>query len=389
MEQKVIAGNALGELIRKAGEGVLATLLPTLEDGLQNSTDVDEKQGICIALREIISSASEEELEDYEKVLISIVRTALVDSDDEVRDTAAEAFDSLQQIFGKKAVDQVLPYLLNQLRTEGEAETALSALLTLLTDNTRSNIILPNLVPTLLASPISAFNAKAIASLAGVAGPAMNRRLPTILNSLMDNITACKDDELRTELQDAFDSVLLSADEFDGLNSIMSVMLALAKHDDHRRRANAAMRLSVFFAKGDIDYSRYYQDLIRVLVLSFDDSDKDVVKAAWTALTELMKKLKKEEMESLVPSTRQVVQQVGVAGPDLAGFCLPRGIHAVLPIFLTGLMHGTAEQRTQAALAISDVIDRTSADALKPFVTNITGPLIRVVSERSVELKCK
>ena len=30
MEQKVIAGNALGELIRKAGEGVLASLLPTL-----------------------------------------------------------------------------------------------------------------------------------------------------------------------------------------------------------------------------------------------------------------------------------------------------------------------------------------------------------------------
>ena len=389
MEQRVIAGNALGQLIRKAGEGVLATLLPTLEEGLQTSTDTDNKQGICIALREIISSAAPETLEDYEKTLISVVRSALVDADDEVRDTAAEAFDSLQQIFGKRAVDQVLPYLLNLLRTEGEAETALAALLTLLTDNTRSNIILPNLVPTLLTTPISSFNAKAIASLSEVAGSAMTRRLPAIFNALMDNIVSCKDEELRKDLEASFGTILSSVDEFDGLNTAMSVMLTLMKHDDHRRRAIADIRLSKFFSETDIDFSRYNQDLIRVLLLSFDDRDMDVVTAAWTALSELMKRLRKEEMESLVFSTRQVLQQVGVAGSNLPGFCIPKGINGILPIFLQGLMNGTAEQRTQSALAISDIIDRTSPDGLKPFVTNITGPLIRVVSERSIDLKCK
>ncbi|KAL8974279.1 MAG: hypothetical protein Q9197_001482 [Variospora fuerteventurae] len=387
MEQKVIAGNALGELIRKAGEGVLASLLPTLEEGLQTSTDPDHKQGICMALREIISSASQDALEDYEKILISVVRVALVDSDDEVRDAAAEAFDSLQKMFGKKAVDQVLPYLLNLLRTESEAPTALAALLTLLTDNTRSNIILPNLIPTLLVSPISSFNAKAIASLAQVAGPGMTRRLPVILNTLMDNIVASKDDVLTAELETSFDTILCSVDEFDGLNTAMSVMLALVKNDDHRKRAAAETRLSHFFANTDLDYSRYHPDLIRVLLLSFDDRDSGVVKAAWTALSELTKKLRKEEMEALVLSTRTVLQQVGVAGHDLPGFSLPKGINAILPIFLQGLMNGTADQRTHAALAISDIIDRTSADGLKPFVTQITGPLIRVVSERSVDVK--
>lgn len=389
MEQKVIAGNALGELIRKAGEGVLASLLPTLEEGLQTSTDVDNKQGICMALREIISSASQDALEDYEKTLISVVRVALVDSDEEVRDAAAEAFDSLQKMFGKKAVDQVLPYLLNLLRTESEAQTALAALLTLLTDNTRSNIILPNLIPTLLVTPITSFNANALASLAEVAGPAMTRRLPVILNTLMDSIVACKDDELTVELENSFDTILSSVDEFDGLNTAMSVMLALVKHDDHRKRAAANMRLSQLFTKTDLDYSRYHPDLIRVLLLSFDDRDSEVVKAAWTALSELTKRLRKEEMEALVFSTRTVLQQVGVAGHNLPGFSLPKGINAILPIFLQGLMNGTADQRTQAALAISDVIDRTSADGLKPFVTQITGPLIRVVSERSVDVKGK
>ncbi|KAL3466284.1 armadillo-type protein [Aspergillus heterothallicus] len=388
MEQKVIASNALGDLIKKAGESVLATLLPSLEEGLQTSPDVDVKQGICIALREIITSSSPESLEDFEKVLISTVRVALVDHDEDVREAAAEAFDALQQILGKKAVDQVLPHLLLLLRNDEDAEQALSALLTLLTEQTRANIILPNLIPTLLTSPISTFNARALASLAEVASSAMSRRLPTILNTLMDNIISCKDDEQREELDSAFHTILVSVDEFDGLNVMMSVMLALVKHDDEHRRANAANHLKSFFDDADIDFSRYHQDLIRVLLISFDDSAKEVVKAAWGALSGLTSHLRKEEMEVLSVPTRQILKGVGVPGADLPGFSLPKGITAILPIFLQGLLNGSVDQRTQSALAIADLIDRTAADSLKPFVTQITGPLIRVVSERSTDIKC-
>ncbi|PYH95398.1 60S ribosomal protein L19 [Aspergillus ellipticus CBS 707.79] len=388
MEHKVIASNALGDLIKKAGESVLSTLLPSLEEGLQSSPDVDVKQGICIALKELIASASVEALEDYEKVLISTVRVALVDNDEDVREAAAEAFDSLQQILGKKAVDQVLPHLLMLLRNNEDAEQALSALLTLLTEETRANIILPNLIPTLLTSPISAFNARALASLAEVAGSALTRRLPTILNSLMDDIVSTTDDSLREELSNAFDTILVSVDEYDGLNVMMNVMMTLMKHDDHRRRATAAVHLNKFFSGAGIDYSRYHQDLIRVLLISFDDHDKNVVKAAWTALCGLTSHLRKEEMEVLTIPTRQVLRSVGVPGANLPGFSLPKGITSILPIFLQGLLNGSVDQRTQAALAIGDIIDRTGADSLKLFVTQITGPLIRVVSERSVDIKC-
>lgn len=387
MEHKVIASNALGELIRKAGDGVLSSLLPTLEESLQTSTDSDAKQGICLALRELIASASPEALEDHEKILISVVRTALTDSDEEVREVAAEAFDSLQQILGKRAVDQVLPFLLNLLRSESEADNALSALLTLLTETTRSNIILPNLIPTLTTPPISAFDAKALASLSKVAGAAMNRRLPNIINSLMDNEINCKEEELRVDLETSFDTVIQSIDEYDGLNTVMNVLLGLLKHDDHRRRASTARHMGNFFAAASVDYSRYNQDIIRSLLNSFDDSDMDVVKAAWAALSGFTKKLKKEEMESLVVSTRQTLLRVGVAGANLRGFELPKGINAILPIFLQGLMNGTSDQRVQAALGISDIVDRTSESSLKPFVTQITGPLIRVVSERAVDVK--
>ncbi|KAF4121008.1 Parkin co-regulated protein [Geosmithia morbida] len=387
MEHRVIASNALGELIRKAGDGVLATLLPTLEEGLQTSIDTDAKQGICLALKELISSASPEALEDHEKTLISVVRTALTDSDEDVREAAAEAFDSLQEIFQKRAVDQVLPYLLTLLRSEEQADNALSALLTLLTETTRSNIIIPILIPDLVKPPISAFNAKALASLSKVAGAAMNRRLPNIINSLLDNEVHCPEEDLQEELAKSLDTVIQHIDEYDGLNIIMSVLLQSLKHEDHHRRASTARHFGSFFMAASVDYSRYNQDIIRSLLNSFDDSDMDVVKAAWAALIEFTKKLKKEEMESLVVSTRQTLQRVGVAGSNLRGFELPKGVNAILPIFLQGLMNGTAEQRVQSALGISDIVDRTSEASLKPFVTQMTGPLIRVVSERSTEVK--
>lgn len=388
MEQKVIAGNALGELIRKAGEGVLSTLLPSLEDGLVKTTDVDAKQGICLALRELIVSTSDDSLEMYEEAIVSIVRTALVDSHEDVREAAAEAFDALQRQLGKRVVDQVLPELLHLLQDDTAAEQALSALLTLLTEATRANIILPILIPTLLSPPISAFNARALAALAEVASSAISRKLPHIINALVDDIIATKDDELRQGLSDALDRVLEHLDEDDGLNTALVVMRTLLGHEDHVKRAKAATHMGRFFLNTDVDLSQYYPDLIRILLICFDDSDKEVVKASWDALKNLTGCMRKEEMETMVVPTRTALRQVGVPGANLPGFCLPKGISAILPIFLQGLLNGTSDQRVQSALAIGDIIDRTSAEALRPFVTQLTGPLIRVVSERSVDLKC-
>ena len=51
-------------------------------------------------------------------------------------------------------------------------------------------------------------------------------------------------------------------------------------------------------------------------------------------------------------------------------------------MFLHGLIYGTPETREVAAAGLGDIIALTSAAALKPFVIQITGPLIRVIADR-------
>ncbi len=387
-EQKLIAGNALGELIRKAGDSVLATLLPTLENGLRTSTDVDARQGICIALGELISSAGEDSLEDHEKTLISVIRVALVDTDEDVRDAAADAFDSMQQIFGKRAIDQILPYLLDLLRDKGEAEKALNGLLTLLEDNTRSNIILPALLPTLLTEPMDAFNARAVASLASVAPSAMTRRLAKTIDALIVNIISPKvDDETKEVIKSALDTVFLSVDEEDGLRIVLDKVFDYIKRGA-RGQGVAGQALANFFDKTEVDYHDYDNEIVRNLLVAFEDDDQEALKGAWAALNTFTKKLSKDEMEGLVTSVRMTIKHVGTPGDDLPGFSnIPKGITAILPIFLQGLVNGSADQKTQSVLAINDIVERTSKEALKPSALIITGPLIRFASEKSADVK--
>ncbi|ODQ53263.1 ARM repeat-containing protein [Saitoella complicata NRRL Y-17804] len=378
-ERKKVSASTLGDIVRKLGDSVLAQLLPVLLETLENG-DGETKQGVCVALCEIMESTSAETLEDHEDLLIAAVRSSIVDHDADVREHAARAFSLLQQILGSKAVDQILPSLLSLLQSGENSQNALAALRDLM--ELRSNVIFPVLIPTLISVPISAFNARALASLAEVAGASLTKRLTAIINALVDSLVLEKDEDVVAELNSAFDTVILAIDGAEGINTLMALMLGLIKNEIAAKRALACNHMTRFFAETEADYSRYVQDWIRVLLVLFNDRDQGVVKAANEALAALTKAVKKEDMEALVVPARRSIQAVGYAGADLPGFCLPKGINAILPIFLQGLMFGNIDQREQSALAMADIVQRTSADALKPFITQITGLMIRSMSEK-------
>ncbi|KAH3663930.1 hypothetical protein WICMUC_005869 [Wickerhamomyces mucosus] len=375
--QRTIAAQTLGELVRRAGANSMSQILPSLQESV-HSSDSAAKQGVCIAIKELIESTSNDTVVAYQEIFVDIIRSTLIDSSSSVREASANAFDSFQDVVGKVAVDEIMPFLLNLLQSS-DSENALSALQEIMT--TKSEVIFPILIPTLLQSPIDAFRARALGSMAEVAGKALYKRLSTVINTLVEELIGNSNKETVEELKDTFNKIVLSIDD-DGMHALLQQLLSLIRHEDSKKRAVAYERLGPFFAETRLDYSPYTQDIATQCILSLEDKDPEVVKSDIIALTSLVKQQSKESLERLVKSSKQALQITGVAGQDLYGFTLPKGPNSVLPIFLHGLMYGSSDLRETSALAIADIVSKTPATALKPLVTIITGPLIRVIGER-------
>ncbi|CCH61585.1 hypothetical protein TBLA_0F00410 [Henningerozyma blattae CBS 6284] len=376
-----IAAQTLGDLVRRVGSNAMSQLLPTLEENVNSSDDSNSRQGICIALTALIEPSSAESLEQYQSIIVNIIRTTLIDGSEAVRQSAASVFDVYQNVVGKVAVDEILPYLLNILKSSENSENALLGLQEIMA--TKSEVIFPILIPTLLTQPIDGFRASALGSLAEVAGSALYRRLSTIINSLVDSLII-KDisTENRESLEQSFDKVLLSVNDNEGLHPLLQQIMSLLKSENLEKRVVILNRLPNFFEYTTLDYDIYTPDLVSREIPSLDHEDPTIVNGAFKTLSVLIKKQDKSMLEKLVIPTKQALHLTGKEGTDIAAFALPRGPGCILPIFLHGLLYGSNDEREASALAIADIVSKTPAANLKPFVSVITGPLIRVVGER-------
>ncbi|KAJ9126404.1 hypothetical protein QFC24_002142 [Naganishia onofrii] len=127
-EQQGTASRTLGQLCRKNGERILNEIMPILKSSV-TSRDVRTREGACLALSEIMQTASDEHLEAHEDAIISAVSVALVDPDVILRMAAARTFDAMQEQIGLRAIDETIPTLLEAMSSPAEAsETALMVL---------------------------------------------------------------------------------------------------------------------------------------------------------------------------------------------------------------------------------------------------------------------
>ena len=122
------AARTLADTSRKLGEAVLGEIVAILQKAM-SSPDRRQREGVCLALTEIMANTTKSSLESHESAVIEVVRGALVDSDPSVRTAAAQAFDVAQQVIGARSIDETIPTLLDALQTPGEtADAALAAL---------------------------------------------------------------------------------------------------------------------------------------------------------------------------------------------------------------------------------------------------------------------
>ncbi|KAF8740425.1 ARM repeat-containing protein, partial [Rhizoctonia solani] len=378
-DQRETAGRTIAELCRKLGEKILGEIVPLLRTAA-TSPNPATREGVCLVLTEIMLNTTESQREGHEAEITAAVRVSLVDSEPAVRAAAAQAFDVLQEHLGAQAIDQTIPTLLEALRDSSDSSgTALQALKEVMM--VRATTVFPVLIPSLITQPITISNARAMASLVTVAGNALSKRLTQILTALVKSLETEKDEETREAVSEATTALLASISDAEGLNTLMMLLLSWVKHDSPRRRISALEFFGIFCKNTELDFEIYRVDWIRVLVPMLDDSDESVIEPAWNALDEFVKSLGKDDLEGLSVPLRRALESTGAPGRYVPGLGLPKGLSPLLPIIFAGLTTGNSEQREQSAYAIGDLVTRTEESALKPFTTQLTGPLIRVITQ--------
>lgn len=390
-DQREIASRTLGEVTRKLGGSVLESIVPILQErGSDAGSSASVRAGVMLAVQSLLENATEAQLEDHEEALISAVRRGLVDRSSVVREAAAAAFDALQETIGQTAIEEIIPTLLGALQAREEggddalADTSLAALREVM--RTRADVVFPASLPTLLVTPISAFNARALADLVGLAGTALNKRLGHILGALAKaSDSEDQDEDSREAIDEAIESVLSSVNSFDALHQLMMLLLGWVGNveKDQRKVLYGCKFFSTFATKvaekgGGRALEDYNADWLRRLVSLLDDSDPVVVEAALPALAACVETM--EDPEELVIPLRHTLSSLT---DDVPGLAKKDGFGSCSAVFLAGLMSGTGEQKEQAALGLGILVQKADPVAIKPFVTTgLAGPLIRACGER-------
>uniref|UniRef100_A0A1B0AHF4 TOG domain-containing protein n=1 Tax=Glossina pallidipes TaxID=7398 RepID=A0A1B0AHF4_GLOPL len=379
-DKRQVAARTLGDLVRKLGERVLPEIIPILERGL-NSEQADQRQGVCIGLSEIMASTSKEMVLTFVNSLVPTVRKALSDPLPEVREAAAKTFESLHSTVGSRALDDILPSMLEGLSDPDPevAENTLDGLRQVM--SIKSRVVLPYLVPQLTAPPV---NTKALSILVSVAGEALTKYLPKILYALLQALAEAQGTSNESQELEYCQTVILSVSDEVGIRTVMDTLMTYAKSDNLITRKSSASLLSAFCMHTPGDYSQYVPQLLRCLLRLMAEQDRDILQRSWDALNAVVKGLDSAQQIAHVSDVRQAVRFAASDSKEaeLPGFCLPKGITPLLPVFREAILNGLPEEKENAAQGLGEIIALTSAQSLQPSVVHITGPLIRILGDR-------
>ncbi|XP_050533442.1 eIF-2-alpha kinase activator GCN1 isoform X2 [Daktulosphaira vitifoliae] len=375
-DKRQVAARTLGDLVRKLGERVLPDIIPILEKGLE-SEQADQRQGVCIGLSEIMASTSRDMVLTFVDSLVPTVSRALMDPLPSVRQAAAKTFDSLHSTVGHRALDDILPPMLNNLNNPDPeiAEKTLDGLRQVMA--VKSRVVLPYLIPQLTQPPI---NTKALSILASVAGEALNKYLHKILPALL---TALSKTESATEELAYCQAVVLAV--CDDAGTMVDLLLDATQSDNVSQKQSALQLLAAFCSHTKADYSSCVPKLLHGIIYQFKNKDEKNLHLAWEALNAVCKSVDTKQSNHLIFEIRQAIKFVMNDNKNLEylpGFCIPKGADPFVPIFREAILNGNPEIKEQAAQGWGEVVKVAAKEGLTSPVLNMTGPLIRILNER-------
>ncbi len=384
-EQRNSSGHCLGELVRKLGDRVLPRIVPILMEGAL-SEDPLTRVGVLNGMREVASNASKTQLTEFMADFLTEIQRLLCDEDEQVRQSAGGALEVIFQTGGGSAADSVIPSLLNGLQGDDEkVAKSLEGLRVVLSVRPQ---LLGVMVPRLVEPPLSKTDIVALGALSEVSGEAIHNYLSKILPPLF-RVMHDQEEDVQEATAKALLGVVTAVEE-DGIHLL--VQQFNRGFDTPESTYGACVALRLFCKNTDIDFQEQIGGMLATLVpLLADDSSERRVKAAWDALAAVTEKIPKEMAPSYVrpmkdaftSARERMIRRGAQPSACLPGLLLPKALSPFLTTYLQGILQGSsAELRELAAEAIGELVLLTDEATLKPFVIQITGPLIRIVGDK-------
>jgi hypothetical protein len=188
-ERTQVAGRCLGDIVHKLGDSVLPEIIPVLRNALYDG-DKHTRTGVCVGLSEVISCSTRDQILRFIEIIVKVVQDALCDEDEGVRVMAASCFQSLHNVVGNRALDEIVPSLLVALENGDEKDMSRVRALHGLTGilSIRSRELLPYIIPRLIKSPITINHARALSGIAAVTSTTLYSHFASIIPSIISEL---------------------------------------------------------------------------------------------------------------------------------------------------------------------------------------------------------
>lgn len=394
-EKQQMAARTLGDLVKKLGERILPDIVPILEDGLRSGRS-DQRRGVCIGLSEIIASTSKDMVTTFVPSLVPTVRKALHDPLPEVREAAARTFDSLHQVLGSKALDEVLPPLIKQLGDPVHGEATLDGIRQMMT--TKNRIILPYILPHLTdKQPV---NTKALALLAPVAGDALTRHLPKIMPAMLLTLSRKLDTKEEKRTANYCSEVIISADDLQGTHIVIEELLQSIKNESPAIKRSGALLLNGFCDQAELN-PMHISQILRGLLMLYTDEDQRILELAWSAINCLTTNMDSSACIEFFPDVRNGIRyaigdlklfkqkagkKVAASGNNtdeviLPGFMSAQGFAPLSVVYRETILNGSPDDKELAASSLCEIMKHSSVEAVEASTMKIAGFVIRILSE--------
>lgn len=382
-DRREMSGRALGELVRKMGERVLTRIIPIFQQQVY-SPFAATRQGVCSGLREMLTSLTRGQMQEHLPVLLPTIQHALCDEDAGVREQAGAAFSELFKGGASSVIDGVVPSLLRALESGKNAEEALQGLKVILGVRPQT---MNTLMPKLLSEPLEGAKLRAFGQLAPAAGASLGNHLGTALPLLM-RVSSDPDSHVHEDAVAALSALAGAVDE-DAVHLL--VHEATRALDDSTMRPGAARCIASLCQAPGRDLLEEAPRLIQSVVGLMSDENPVTLQACLDAANAITASIPRELQPSYVRSMREAVlsarerqRRKKRPGPLIVpGFAIAKSLAPVLPIYLQGLLQGSSsDSRELAADGLGELLAITTEEVVKPFVMQIAGPLIRILSEK-------